>query len=251
MIRGTTYYLWGALLVYFSWMHSLPVQATPPRSHIITTQDAAPLVEQVEATFADDDQEDHRAATNQAALPPLWLVIPFILLLLTIALGPLLYAKLWHRYYPSWVIFSTLFVAGYYLFVLHDGGSVLVALMEYAQFIALIVALYVTSGGVLITLHRQVTPGMNVGLLLVGAVLANLVGTTGASMLLIRPYMRLNQARLRGYHVVFFIFIVSNVGGVLTPIGDPPLFLDATAQLLALAGSPCVVERGVLLSRSS
>ncbi|MEM6298083.1 MAG: sodium:proton antiporter, partial [Bacteroidota bacterium] len=99
------------------------------------------------------------------------------------------------------------------------------ALAEYVQFIALVGSLYVASGGVLIKIDRRGEPYANVIILLVGAVIANFIGTTGASMLLIRPFMRLNRKRIQAYHVVFFILIVSNVGGSLTPIGDPPLFL--------------------------
>src|SRR5207249_7508571 len=81
------------------------------------------------------------------------------------------------------------------------------------------------SGGIVIKVTRKATPTVNCILLLTGAVIANLFGTTGAAMLLIRPYLRMNRRHLRPYHVVFFIFIVANVGGCLTPIGDPPLFL--------------------------
>jgi Na+/H+ antiporter NhaD/arsenite permease-like protein len=96
---------------------------------------------------------------------------------------------------------------------------------DYISFIVLLGALFVVSGGIVIKVQRKATPLMNCTLLLMGAVLANLLGTTGASMLLIRPYLRMNRKHLRPYHVVFFIFLVSNVGGSLTPVGDPPLFL--------------------------
>ena len=158
-------------------------------------------------------------------LPPSWLVLPFALLLLMIATGPLLYERFWHRHYPKVAMLLAGLVVGYYLLVLHNFSKPVEALMEYVQFIALIAALYMASGGILIKVNRKGTPATNLCLLLVGAVLANLIGTTGASMLLIRPYIRLNQGRLGVYHIVFFICIVSNVGGALTPIGDPPLFL--------------------------
>src|SRR5206468_4551106 len=96
---------------------------------------------------------------------------------------------------------------------------------EYFSFIALIGSLFVVSGGIHITVKGESTPRANVVFLFVGAVIANLFGTTGASMLLIRPWLRMNKYRITAHHVVFFIFIVSNVGGCLTPIGDPPLFL--------------------------
>ncbi len=163
--------------------------------------------------------------TDQADLPPGWLVVPFVVLLLMIATGPLLYEEFWQRHYPKVAILLAVLVLAYYLLVLHDWGKPIEALMEYMQFIALIAALYITSGGILIAVNKRATPLMNLGVLFTGAAIANLIGTTGASMLLIRPYMRLNQGRIRVYHIVFFIFIVSNIGGVLTPIGDPPLFL--------------------------
>jgi Na+/H+ antiporter NhaD/arsenite permease-like protein len=96
---------------------------------------------------------------------------------------------------------------------------------EYVSFIALIGSLYVVSGGIHIRVKGEATPLVNTVFLLVGAVIANLLGTTGASMLLIRPWIRMNKYRITGYHIVFFIFLVSNVGGCLTPVGDPPLFL--------------------------
>lgn len=96
---------------------------------------------------------------------------------------------------------------------------------EYVSFIALIGSLFVVSGGIHINVKGEATPAGNVLFLLTGALLANVLGTTGASMLLIRPWLRMNKFRVTGLHVVFFIFIVSNVGGCLTPIGDPPLFL--------------------------
>lgn len=175
-----------------------------------------------EATAADLTGTDNHMAPQ---LPPNWLAFPFILLLLMIASGPLLYARFWHRHYPKIAVGLALMVMGYYVLVLHDLVRPVEALMEYVQFIALIAALYMASGGILIEVNRHATPLVNLGLLLIGAVIANLIGTTGASMLLIRPFIRLNRGRVKIYHIVFFIFMVSNVGGALTPIGDPPLFL--------------------------
>ena len=96
---------------------------------------------------------------------------------------------------------------------------------EYVSFIALIGSLFVVSGGIHIRVKGEATPRANVIFLLMGAVTANFFGTTGAAMLLIRPWIRMNQYRVTAHHIVFFIFIVANVGGCLTPIGDPPLFL--------------------------
>ncbi len=166
----------------------------------------------------------HEAAAIQ--LPPVWLVIPFVLLLLMIATGPLFYHRFWEHNYPRVSLGLASFVAVYYGFMMDHGWHVLEhTLEEYLSFIALVSSLFVVSGGILIRIERRGTPLVNGMLLAFGAVLANLIGTTGASMLLIRPFMRMNAGRLKPFHVVFFIFIVSNIGGGLTPIGDPPLFL--------------------------
>lgn len=170
-------------------------------------------------------ETDVFTTVEQTPLPPGWLALPFVLLLLMIATGPLLYKKFWHQHYTAIVCLLVGGVTAYYGIFLNGWSVPVIALGEYIQFIALIASLYMVSGGILITFHRQATPLINLSVLLTGAILSNLIGTTGASMLLIRPYIRLNADRIRAYHVIFFIFIVSNVGGVLTPIGDPPLFL--------------------------
>ncbi|CAG1010563.1 hypothetical protein PHYC_03880 [Phycisphaerales bacterium] len=168
---------------------------------------------------------------------PLVLVAPFALLLLSIATFPLIQPRAWHRHFPDVAFFLGALVAGYYIAGYtqgapgHAGGmsygaeKVVHAGLEYYAFIALVGGLYVVSGGVLIEVKGRAGPLYNCLIMLVGAVLANVVGTTGASMLLIRPFMRANQGRLHFLHVVMFIFIVSNCGGCLTPIGDPPLYL--------------------------
>lgn len=153
------------------------------------------------------------------------MVLPFVALLAAIALAPLLAPKFWHHHYPKVAIGLGCVTLAYYLGVLHAGQRVLHVGQEYVTFIVLIGSLFVVAGGIRITIKGQGTPAENVLFLLFGAVLANLVGTTGASMVLIRPWVRLNRYRVTAYHIVFFIFIVSNVGGALTPIGDPPLFL--------------------------
>ncbi len=157
--------------------------------------------------------------------PPFWLAMPFIVLLLMIATGPVFFADFWHKHYPKIAILLAVFVMAYYYFVLNNKMKPVEAAVEYIQFIALITALYIVTGGISIKINAQATPMANISLLFIGALFANLIGTTGASMLFIRPYIGLNKNRIKVYHIVFFIFIVSNVGGALTPIGDPPLFL--------------------------
>lgn len=165
------------------------------------------------------------AVELQHALPTPWMVIPFVLLLLMIATGPIFYKHFWHHHYPKVAIVLGIITAVYYLAILQDTHSLMHTLAEYISFIALLASLFVASGGILIKVDKKATPMLNVLFLLFGAVISNFIGTTGASMLLIRPFMRINKHRIKPYHIIFFIFIVSNVGGALTPIGDPPLFL--------------------------
>jgi Na+/H+ antiporter NhaD/arsenite permease-like protein len=181
------------------------------------------------------DEQDHASTTEAPGegeevhesehVAPVWLVIPFVMLLLMIATGPLFYEHFWHKNYPKIAIGLAIMVVFYYLFILENVHSPVHAMAEYVQFIALLASLYVASGGILIEIDKKATPMANVTLLLIGALISNLIGTTGASMLLIRPFIRLNKGNIQAYHIIFFIFMVSNIGGSLTPIGDPPLFL--------------------------
>jgi Na+/H+ antiporter NhaD/arsenite permease-like protein len=157
--------------------------------------------------------------------PNPWMILPFGILLAAIALGPLINGDAWGKHYPKVALGLGAMTLSYYLLGLKVHSHVLGVAHEYVSFIILIGSLFVVSGGIHITVKGEATPWENVRFLLVGALIANLLGTTGASMLLIRPWIRMNKYRITGHHVVFFIFIVSNVGGCLTPIGDPPLFL--------------------------
>lgn len=156
---------------------------------------------------------------------PGFLIFPFALLILLIAIGPIFFSHFWHKYFKTIAVGLGLLVLAYYLLVRHDTHLPAENLAEYASFAILLSALYVAAGGIYINANAYATPLINVGILLLGAVLANFIGTTGASLLLIRPFIRLNNHRIQPYQVVFFIFIVSNVGGLLTPLGDPPLFI--------------------------
>lgn len=156
--------------------------------------------------------------------PSVYSVLPFVLLLLSIAVFPFLAPKFWHKYFPAVSVGLGLITAVYYLFI-QKGVDLIHPLEEYIMFISLLFSLYVVSGGILIEIKGLATPFRNVLLLAIGGVIANIIGTTGASMLLIRPFIKTNKLRITVFHIVFFIFIVSNTGGALTPIGDPPLFL--------------------------
>lgn len=164
-----------------------------------------------------------------AGLSVLW-AVPFCGLLLCIATGPVLFPHFWEHHYGKiaafWAVLTVLPL------VLSKGAGIALAavlhtmLLEYISFIILLFALFTVAGGILVTGNLRGTPLVNTGLLAIGTVLASIVGTTGASMILIRPIIRANDDRRTNVHVVvFFIFLVSNIGGSLTPLGDPPLFL--------------------------
>lgn len=166
-----------------------------------------------------------------AAVPlavPAAAAVPFALLLACVAVLPLAAGRWWHHNRNKGVVAALLAVpiAGYLLFVPGGPGALWHAVEEYMQFVALLGALYVIAGGIAVTGDLPARPRTNLLFLAGGAVLANLIGTTGASMLLVRPLLQTNRERERTAHVpVFFIFTVSNCGGLLTPLGDPPLFL--------------------------
>jgi len=153
------------------------------------------------------------------------MVAPFVALLTAIALAPLFFAGWWGRHFCKLTLGLAAVTLAYYLGALHAYQRVLQVASEYVSFICLVGSLFVVSGGIHITVKGEATPAANALFLFIGALTANLLGTTGASMLLIRPWLRMNKYRLTGHHVVFFIFLISNVGGSLTPVGDPPLFL--------------------------
>ena len=170
------------------------------------------------------------AADMNGSTLPLWWGVPFAGILLSIALIPLMAPIFWHRHFGKVVLawglaFLLPFAAAYGVEV--AGANLVHALLaEYIPFVVLLTALYTVAGGIYIRGNLKGSPGLNTSLLAIGAVLASFMGTTGASMLLIRPLIRANDNRRHNVHVVvFFIFIVSNVGGSLTPLGDPPLFL--------------------------
>jgi Na+/H+ antiporter NhaD/arsenite permease-like protein len=159
------------------------------------------------------------------AVPPPILILPFALLLGAMAFAPVLAPRGWRRHYAKVALGLGAVTLGYYILVLRDITSLAHTAHEYVSFIALVGSLFVVAGGIHLGVKSGATPLANVVFLLAGAVAANVLGTTGAAMLLIRPWIRMNQARVAAHHVVFFIFLVANVGGCLTPIGDPPLFL--------------------------
>ncbi len=157
---------------------------------------------------------------------PAWSVAPFAVMLLSIAVLPLAVPRFWERNRNKALV-SLVLGAPVALWVAAlEPAAVAHAAHEYVAFIVLLGALFVISGGIVVRGTLAGTPGLNAALLGAGAVLASLIGTTGASMVLVRPLLRANSVRRDRAHVfVFFIFVVANAGGLLTPLGDPPLFL--------------------------
>ncbi len=195
-------------------------------------------------------------AVNGADLNLLW-VIPFAGLLLSIAVLPLVSATFWHNHYGKVTAFWTLtFLAP---FAASHGYSMALyellhaVLLEYVPFIILIFALYTIAGGIYVQGNLRGSPVMNTALLVIGWFLASFIGTTGASMVMIRPVLRANDGRTHNAHViVFFIFIISNIGGSLTPLGDPPLFLGFLNGVdffwpLRFLFAPAIIVTAILL----
>jgi Na+/H+ antiporter NhaD/arsenite permease-like protein len=178
------------------------------------------------AAFAASDAAPH---VDGAALGLIW-VAPFAGILLCIALMPLLAPHVWHRHYGKIALFWALAFLVPFAAVFGPAAALYemlhTILLEYVPFIILLLALFTVAGGIRIVGHPHGTPLVNTAFLAIGTAIASLMGTTGAAMLLIRPLIEANAWRTRKVHVVvFFIFLVANIGGSLTPLGDPPLFL--------------------------
>jgi len=166
---------------------------------------------------------------NLGTILPLWSILPFAGMLLSIALIPLFFPRFWHRQFANvsvfWAfVFAMPFIYFFQEIAVHE--IIYIIVIDYIPFILLLWALYTVSGGIYIQGSLKGSPGINTMILAVGTMIASIIGTTGASMLFIRPILRSNAWRVYKTHtVVFFIFLVSNIGGSLTPLGDPPLFL--------------------------
>ncbi len=160
---------------------------------------------------------------------PVWSIIPFAGILLSIALCPLLVPHFWHNHFGKLSAFWAIAFAVPFLFVYHGVALyeiIHIYLIDYFPFIILLLGLFTIAGGIVVRGSIKGTPLLNTIMLLIGTILASCVGTTGAAMIMIRPVLRANKNRLKKVHVIcFFIFLVANIGGSLTPLGDPPLFL--------------------------
>jgi Na+/H+ antiporter NhaD/arsenite permease-like protein len=160
---------------------------------------------------------------------PLWSMIPFVGILLSIAIFPLVAPRFWHHHFPKISAFWALVMAVPFL-IAYKGDAFYeimhIILVDYIPFIVVLWGLFTVGGGIMLRGRLVGTPAVNTLLLLVGTILASWTGTTGAAMLLIRPVIRANAWRKRKMHIIiFFIFLVANIGGSLTPLGDPPLLL--------------------------
>jgi Na+/H+ antiporter NhaD/arsenite permease-like protein len=172
------------------------------------------------------DVNDAAKITAETFVPSVTWVFPFAAMLLAIAILPVAVPRFWGSNLRRLLVSVALALPVVALYLRHAPGPLLHAGADYVSFVVLIGGLFVTSGGILVTGDLEATPRVNTAFLAIGATLASLIGTTGASMLLIRPLLSTNRERQHVAHtVVFFIFLVSNVGGCLTPVGDPPLFL--------------------------
>ena len=158
--------------------------------------------------------------------PPVYGVLPFVAMLLAIAVCPLAIPHWWESNRNKVVVSAALGLPVLVVYGVRHPAALVHTAADYVSFIILLAGLFVIAGGIVLRGDLVATPATNTAFLTVGGLLASLVGTTGASMLLVRPLLQTNRERTRVRHtVVFFIFVVSNVGGMLTPLGDPPLFL--------------------------
>jgi Na+/H+ antiporter NhaD/arsenite permease-like protein len=171
------------------------------------------------------------------AAEPNWpIMLPFGILLLAIALGPLTAQYHWERHYHQLCVVLAGAVCSYHIFVVHQSARVLHASIDYVTFMVVVGSFFVVSGGIHLRVRAPSSPARNTLFLFVGAVLANLIGTIGASMLLIRPWITMNKSRVAPMHIAFFIFMVSNIGGALLPVARR-CFWDFSRA--CRSGGPC------------
>ena len=196
----------------------------------ITNHESRIMNHERQGTSGHDDPHGFDAAVEEMARNlQLWTGLPFAGILLSIALFPLFAPHFWHRHFPkvslAWaLVFAIPFIIVYKGLAVYE--ILHIYLIDYIPFIILLWGLFTVSGGILLRGSLVGTPWLNLRLLIVGTILASWMGTTGASMLMIRPILRANAFRKTKMHIIiFFIFLVSNIGGSLTPLGDPPLFL--------------------------
>jgi len=196
--------------------------------------DFSTIYEKLQGTAESAPEHPEKSAVAEKAEElgkdlPIWSGIPFVGILLSISLFPLFLPHFWHNHFPKISAAWSLALAIPFLFAYGEVAFYEIChiyFADYIPFIILLWSLFTISGGILFRANLKATPFVNTTFILVGTILASWVGTTGASMLLIRPLLKINAKRKnKVYIIIFFIFLVSNIGGSLTPLGDPPLFL--------------------------
>lgn len=206
-----------------------PALGDQDTGHTDAGQTEGPPAEHGAVGHGDHGGDHGHGHVDPVGLLPLWSAIPFVCILLSIALFPLLAPHFWHHHFPKVAAFwAVLFAVPFLVWdvTAASGAIIHIVLVDYVPFIILLWGLYTIAGGIYIGGNLQGKPVVNATLLLIGTFLASLIGTTGAAMVLIRPLLRANAWRRSQVHVViFFIFLIANIGGSLTPLGDPPLFL--------------------------
>ncbi|MFB3787378.1 MAG: sodium:proton antiporter [bacterium] len=217
-----------AVVVFSMWMGAAGGLAAEMQEPLRDTDIlAAPL--ESDPSLEAESSPPPAEETNLGEILPLWSGIPFAGILLSIALCPLFAPHFWHHHFGKVTAFwaAVLAVPFWYAYGERALDSILhIYILDYIPFIILLWSLYTVSGGILLKGRLAGTPLVNTGLLALGTFLASWMGTTGAAMLMIRPFLRANKHRKnRTFMVCFFIFLVANIGGALTPLGDPPLFL--------------------------
>jgi Na+/H+ antiporter NhaD/arsenite permease-like protein len=196
---------------------------------VVSGHEADPAKADAPTTSHESGHGGSHGHHNLGAVLPLWSCIPFACMLLSIALLPLFAPKFWHHHFGK---VSAFWAASLGIpFLIEFKGIAFyeiihIVLADYVPFIILLWSLFTVSGGILLRGSLKGSPVVNTIMLIIGTILASIMGTTGAAMLMIRPFLRANAHRKnRAFMVIFFIFLIANVGGSLTPLGDPPLFL--------------------------
>ncbi len=200
---------------------------------MVSAQDHSAPVHDSNASHSSIQSESHHTDSshnvNLGETLPVWSIIPFAGILLSIAIFPLIAPTFWHHHFGKVSALWALLLAIPYIIAFKSVGFhalLHILLVDYIPFIILLWGLYTTAGGIVVRGSLRGTPLVNTTMLMIGTIIASWVGTTGAAMLMIRPLIRANQHRKNITHsIIFFIFLVANIGGCLTPLGDPPLFL--------------------------
>ncbi len=213
-------------LILIVWILSAPPALAEANSHEVQP---ASEHQQIDGPHDTGSESSSHHESDLGRHLPIWSCLPFAGMLLSIALWPLIAPEFWHHHFGKIAGFWALAMAAPFTYVYKGAAAyeiIHILLADYVPFIILLWSLYTVSGGILLRGTLRGTPIVNVIMLAIGTALASWMGTTGAAMLMIRPFLRANKDRKnRTFMVVFFIFLVANVGGALTPLGDPPLFL--------------------------